>query len=287
LAAALVLSAGGLAEACEAGICVERIVPADGDEIPTNAQMWVFFDNVNGFDIEVRLLDEVGVEVPASSQIQNLGPLETLTQSLLHLVPDEPLEPGSNYGLIVAPEEDLCGGANTQAVYTVLAGTDDVPPAFEGIETVDAGFIEDYSADSNCTGGPPRHRYTALGAPSDDAVAYHLYEDGRLVALAPAGPRVEGGGVLRPENVVTYDVMAKDEDIPNRCFVMRAVDIAGNEDLNDDVVCVEEIPEGDDDDSASGDEVGGCACEATPSHPWSGWMILLALWVLRRRSTGD
>ena len=285
---ALVLSIAGPSVACEAGICVERIVPGEGDEVPTNAQMWVFFDNVNGFGIEATLADEGGAEVPAVSQILQDGPLETLMQGLLHVVPVDVLEPGSSYTLTVSPEEDLCGGANTQATFTTLSGADTEPPDFDGIAVLDAGFIEDLSADSNCTGGPPRHRYTVLGGPAADAVAYRLYEEGQQVALAPAGPRVEGGGVPRPQNTVTYDVVAKDEDIPNRCFVMRPVDVSGNEQANDDLVCVEEIPGADDDDDSAGEsDVDGCTCGTTSGDRTGWWMVMLALWALRRRSKAD
>lgn len=268
--------------ACEAGICVERLVPGDGDEVPTNARIWVFYDLVHSFDMAARLYDTDAAEVPATAQTFRLGPLETLQQMLLLLTPVQELQPGAQYQLVVTPEEDLCGGANTVSTFTTGDAADETPPSFAGIAAVDASYIADYSAGSNCTLGPPRHRYLVEGEPATDSVAYHLYEEDALVALVPIGPRVEGGGVPRPENVVIYDIEAQDEEIPDRCFVLAAVDIAGNERPGDEQ-CIEE-PAGDDDDDSTGDGGGGdCSCSiSSPARPPGAALLALAL--LARRS---
>lgn len=298
LATFLACSVAGIATACEAGICVERIVPDDGEEIPRNALLWVSYDNVNGFDIEAILRDDAGVEVPIVTETFELGPLETLAQRLLLVEPMQELESGGSYTLTVTPEEDLCAGS-VDVVKTFTAGedVDHVAPTFDGIASLDAAYIPDYSAGSNCTLGPPRFRYQVEGAPADGAVggavAYRLYLDGELVALAPVGPRTEGGGVPRPTNVVTYDEPTDEGgEPPNRCFVLRAVDLAGNEDANEDVVCLDGAVDGGEADDD--DYVGGCACALTRpdgGDAGAGFLAVVAIGLLgaavgrRRRFT--
>ena len=275
------------AAACEAGICVEKTFPAEGDEVTFSAQLWVFFDNVNGHDMGAVLRDEDGQVVPTTATVSDQGTVETLMRQLLHVMPDEPLEPYSDYRLDLVIEEDLCAGSVPDQISFSTGGLlDTQAPDAEGVAGVEARTIADYANGSNCTLGPPRHRYTVHVEPVADAVAYRLYEGGQLVAVAPAGPRVDGGGAGRLEDAVELDLAGEGEP-PDRCFVMRPVDLAGNEYVGDEEHCLEP-PAGDDDDDGGGSGSQGgqaCFCHAE-SDPSSAGMVvagMLAVLLVRRR----
>jgi len=282
LLALALLAAAPAASACEAGICVEKVFPTEGQVVPVDAQMWVYFDNVNGFDIGAVLRDADGEVVPTTATVLDQGPLETLMRQLLHVVPDAPLEPYASYRLDLVIEEDLCVGSSPDQVrFETIGLTDPNPPALEGDVDVSARFIEDYATGSNCSLGPPRHRYVVEVTPADDAVAYRLYQQGIMLAVAPAGERVDGGGVGRLVDAVELD-RAGEGAPPNECFVVRAVDLSGNEDPNEVAHCLEgEAPSGDDD----GGTVQACFCDATPQSGVSAVVVAggLGLWGRLRR----
>ncbi len=274
------------AAACEAGICVERTVPADGDTAPTNTRLWVFFDDVAGTQIEAQLFDDEGDEVPVHAELLDQGPVETLRRLLLLLTPEQELAPDATYELRVTLQEDVCGGANTLVTFTTTDAADEEPPPAAGIASVEARFVQDLSVGSNCSIGPPRQRYDVAGDEVGQAIALMLYEGDTLVALAPTGPRAENGGIPRGTDVVTWDVPTEDTAIVDRCFTLGPTDAAGNEapDAEEHCMGIDPGDDDDDDDDDSAGEGGGCSCAAAAPTGGAAWLLAFAPLLRRRRS---
>lgn len=249
--------------ACEAGTCLQQVWPQDGaDDVPTNARIWIHYDVAGTFGVEATLRDGDGAEVAVTEELWEGGRLELVFPWLLVLTPEQALTAGEEYTLDLAPEVNVCEEPEP-IEFTTAAGADAVVPEFGGIQSIVAWFIEGAPANGPCDVGPDRHHYEVAGAESSDAVAYLLYEDGEQVAVSRSPTlvsQVEGTG-----------------EAPNRCFVMHAVDMAGNEDPNDDVLCLH--PVGDDDDSAGDDDpvADDCACRVADCAGVATWIPLVLL----------
>ncbi len=271
-------SPGLEALACEAGVCLHPIWPEDGAvDVPTNARIWIHYDVAGTFGVDAILRDDSGAEVAVTSEVIDGGKLELVSPLLLLLTPEAPLVAGGEYTLELMPEMNVCAEPELMT-FSVGNGEDGTPPEFGGIQSVDAWFIEGAGATGPCDVGPDRHHYEVIGAETSGVAAYRLYEQGELVGVSwtpTLVSQVTGSG-----------------DAPDRCFVMRAVDLAGNEDPNDDLHCL--VPaEGDDDDSAGDDDSGGgdCTCRHEFRTLGAGWVLAalagLYLGWRRRKRLGD
>jgi hypothetical protein len=219
------------------------------------------------------------------------------------LTPDAPLAPATTYE-IAGKLRPGCVGAGdciaetyqVHATFTTGAGPDTTPPTFAGIRSIVTPEREVCTTSGCC--GP----YTGLGfdidwdeATDDTGIAaYHIYEGDRRVSVLGGGGfalcsgHLQGGG---PGADFVYAESGR--------YVVRAVDLAGNEDTNDvgiDLVldCAAGTPAapntpldpntpravaGDDD----LDGEGGCAVGGRPA---GGWLALFLLLVSLRARAG-
>jgi hypothetical protein len=264
------------ARACEAGVCLGQVWPADSATgVPSNARIWVHYEVAGMFEVEVDLVDADGTEVPLSVEVLDGGKLEQVSPKLLVATPLTALARNSEYILSIGTGENVC---DDPSPITFQTGTeaDETSPDFGGASGVDAWFIEGSGAVGPCDIGPDRHHYEVIGGEgAAGAAAYVLLEDEQPVAWSPSSTalsQIEGTGEPR-----------------GRCLVLRAVDVAGNHDDNDVVRCFGEV--GDDDDSAAGgdDDAADCSCRTGGSHPGASSVLALmvaAWWMGRRRGHG-
>ena len=232
------------APTCESGVWIRRVIPApDATNVPLNARIWLFYNNEGLIQPTVRLLDDGEQEVATTLELLSAGGVDSWSDWAAVITPNELLLPERRYTIDGYYDD---GFEPLRQTFTTGSETDTSSPAFDGALDVTAAFVPG-DPDSSCN-APDFHEYTISANAAADAAAYRLYgTDTTLPLLAtqdalPVVYREVGSG-----------------DPPNRCFILRAVDLAGNESQwNGWGVCYE-VPE----DCGC----GGCPCDWVRDDP--------------------
>jgi hypothetical protein len=158
------------------------------------------------------------------------------------------LDPATTYfALFVDPFLQICrsgGGSPPNGIrFTTGTGEDHKPPAFAGAKRA---WVEFSPANStSCGTFPETVRYMVEGDEDPDAIEYILFLGEEAVGFSSGSIiSYEEEGHFSPSGVY-----------PERCFVMRAMDQAGNIDSNKVEVCASRVLE---DERAP--DTGGCGC---------------------------
>jgi MYXO-CTERM domain-containing protein len=270
------------AHACEPPQAIgDRVIlPSDGAaNVPTNVRVALRYygssDDPELADVQIQPVDGQPVAVTAQGGITN-HPF----RSVVFIRPTAPLATNTTFQILTRIPVVPCGSAScisstysVAATFTTGSGPDTVSPTYAGLSRVTAS---EQTCDSSACCGPDRVvlYHFDLGTPTDD-VAYagmKLYRVGTglvseftLSGFEVCSGQPTGGGP-------TGDFMA-----PVGTFYAHAVDLAGNEDSNMQLVtvpvtCVDGM-------DASGSSNAGCSVAPQSGPP----LILLALFLLRRR----
>jgi MYXO-CTERM domain-containing protein len=302
LTSLLLLFCGALhkrAAACEPGVCHQTILPADGaQDVPLNTRVWLFYSVGGRYTPTLSLKDGNGTVVPSQTNLVARGGLAIIQEKVMVLQPTALLSASTTYTIEVtnAPICDnsgILGDGIVLQTFTTGITTDISPPTFGGAETVTAEFVPETPPNGPCTAGPDRFRYTVTGSAAEAGSIYTLYLDGQNVDMRTTAEAI-------------YEVMGSGE-IPLLCFVLHALDQAGNAEGNEKEICFSSSP---DEDGSSADGVtdgdgglddasspdggdgsdgsstlvspGGCGCASTGNSLGTAWILLGALLLLRR-----
>lgn len=269
------------------------ILPGDGaTNVPTNVRVALEYDGTSSRPelAEVQIQPVGGQPVAVTAQ---RGLTNHPFRFLVFVRPTTPLAANTTFQILTHIPGVPCGSEScitttfsVAATFTTGSGPDTVPPTYAGLSGVTASK---QICDSDACCGPDRAVAYGFGrgTPTDD-VAYagvNLYRVGsglvseltNLSGFELCSGQPSGGGP-------SGDFMA-----PVGTFYAHAVDLAGNEDSNMQLVtvpvtCADVGKDGGGSDtggSGAGGSGGGCSSSVAP---YSGPpLILLALVLLRRR----
>ena len=260
------------AQACEAGNCVQLTAPLDAETVPTNTLLWVFFDVAGPHEITGTLVHvDSGNEVALDHEVLPMGPLILATPLVLVLRPSEELLPNSTYVLNLDIDADLCAHPG-QVIFFTSSGPDTEAPNAPLATGLDAEFVPGMAAIGPCDVGPDRFRYAIDSALPPDSVALRARSVDQIYATTRFD-RVVVDIEAEPGTVTA----GEDPEIPQRCFSVSAIDIAGNESAPSALICHsnEEPPPVDE----------GCACGVQERQGSTGFPLglVLVMLVVRRR----
>lgn len=233
--------------ACGAANCF-GIFPEDGTTgVPTNALVAIGADDLASMAVLSQYgaaEDPIPYTVDAMFGMAVIKPVNSLKPSTTYSLSFGEYS-GSGLGVCVKEKNGSISGGK-EISFTTGIGEDHSPPVFRGATKASVEFQPaTVFGGGPCETAPDRVSYTVEGDDVPDATFYILYLDGEAVELgAYAYIRYEEPGELSLHNIY-----------PKRCFVMRAMDQAGNIDSNNVEICADRGPTID---SAPG--AGGCGC---------------------------
>jgi MYXO-CTERM domain-containing protein len=215
--------------ACEPGYCIDEVVPADGAaDVPTDAKIWVFFDQAGRFDPEVTIENlHNNQTVAATTQINPAGQSLTEVRNMVAIVtPEAALEPDTRYRVSFSGGA-LCGARDSPVDFTTGLTTAAAPTEFTGGIQITSSCVEAPEERNTCNDGTyfPHVSYGVSPAEATTATAFGVYRDGELISMWHETP-VEVQ--MRPEDVET-----------SSCFRLRKFNIAGDDVLHDLDACPE------------------------------------------------
>ncbi|HET7504148.1 MAG TPA: Ig-like domain-containing protein [Kofleriaceae bacterium] len=278
------------AHACEpsTGIADRDILPVDGStNVPINVRLALSYYGYSGAadlaDVQLQPIGGQPVAVTAQRGITNHP-----SRSLVFIRPTAALAANTTFQILTRIPTVPCGSAScvsstysVATTFTTGSGPDTVAPMYAGLSSVSTS---EEICDSSACCGPDRavHYNFPLGTPTDD-VAYagvNLYRVGtglvaeltHLSGFELCSGQPSGGGPIG-------DFMA-----PTGIFYAHAVDLAGNEDSNMQLVAVPVTCAGGRDgpgSSSPGSSSPGCSCSVAPRSDLL--LIFLAVLLLRRR----
>jgi len=224
------------------------VLPADGATgVPTNTQVRLDYDGseTTGLqDVEVRPVGGAALTTTIAL-LRNAGyPLRQLV--VVHL--QAPLAPQTQYEVVAG---------NVVSTFRTGDGADTTPPTFAGIASVTTSVTD--CSDSSCC-GPNRIAYVRMswdGASDDFSTAmvrYNVYAGNALVvpmtSVGAVGFQVCSGQLSGTGPLANFEGGSGK-------YLVRAVDLAGNEDTNN---VTQDV-------TVSCDGAGGCACVTTGGFP--------------------
>jgi uncharacterized protein (TIGR03382 family) len=260
-----------VADACSYpdGIHGRNVMPADGAAgVPTNTRVVVHYEEVFAAVSPTLELRPVGggPKVPAAVRVTHLR--WSIVQVLTPLLP---LAPGTDYevldNLVV---DEYCNSYDCEVVPHVVAtfatgpGADLVPPTSSSASVTSS--YDEQPSNNSCGGGASvAHQPSIEGVSDDQPVVLYNYYAGDGTRLNGPLPLISVGHACGSDDLHTYDLRIRGDR-----FLVRAVDLAGNEDWNGHVLTGESCDELD----------GGCQATSGTAGLWLG---LAALAGLRRR----
>jgi hypothetical protein len=219
---------------------IRSISPDDGaTAVPTNVRPRVVSYGRPWTDEDIAALEDLVVRPPGGQPVTAVVQVgRTAFQPLwrvIEVIPDAPLQPDTTYELAGKVRLDCswdCVAATYQVYRTFRTGADPdtTPPTFAGATGVRYGTVE-HCTSSACCGPFVGQRFALeFDAASDPSgiAGYHIYRAGSLVARVGRLGHVlcegsfTGGG---PDADFVYQASGR--------YVVHAVDLAGNEDQND------------------------------------------------------
>ncbi len=251
------LAVGTPAVACDPGILVESSAPADAaTDVPTNAQLFVFFSYTNDWlDLSLSRSD-TGADVPGAVSIRPGGNLEDRSRAVAVFLPTAELPSDTSFDLTL--QGDFRDGSTEQTVsFTTGSGPLTGGLVYAGVESVswerlgrgdyDATPIDTASPDAieaDCRDGDARWSFTVAGHEAvPGAVAYAVYRQGFALATAPTPDLLYQTFPETPREV---------------CLQVRAIDQTGSADANTGSFCVD----------AGDEDTGGDTDEPEDTWTW-------------------
>jgi MYXO-CTERM domain-containing protein len=256
LTVTLLLAAAPLArraEACSApypGLSGRALYPADGTSgVPLNARIAVRYrvghelDNrfpPLGPDIALRVAN--GAAVAVTSELIGTGSYWN-TETLVILRPSQPLAAGTSYEVLDRRSKIPCdifandcalGDPAVFARFATGAASDTVAPQFAGLSPLIVGAFD--RCDSSACCGPYVSRSFGMTwtRGQDDvagqAVRYNLY---RVGDAGPIASLIDSDGIGLAVSCMGTGVYPQSLMVRTGTYFVRAVDWAGNEDIND------------------------------------------------------
>lgn len=271
--------------------------PPNGGELPSTGQVVVSFTNVQG-PVEFRLLVDLA-EVPFEVAVLN-DPRDFASPHLFGLVPQSAPAVGSS----VTVQWCAADCDSDQAMFDTLSGFTVVEASTAELPTPTLSSFgrDDVEVVTACDGTPemlPRFRAAYdFGEGFDQPLLVRLSVtvDGTVTETALDVANAPGAGMV--DVVSTAAAPSEDSEV---CGIVEAVDLSGSVVSAMAMECTEvaagtstgTVDDGADDTSGGADTTGstppadgddaGCGCRSTPGHA-TGWLLLLALGCLRRRS---
>lgn len=233
------------------GIHQRSSYPASGAVgVPTNTRIVVTYDWSDNFTqpplapgLGVTLRKSGGPAVPASVSTLMTSPSASPRKRHLLIDLQVALEANTAYEIVdhhpvipCYPQSDtICesAGVTVFATFTTGAGPDTVAPRFDGLKAVSGREMPTICESSACCGPYVSRELTlewdaATDEGANDAVAYNIYRDGALYI-----PLVAGSTLAGVQSCVGGS--SQGPPLPPGTYVVRAVDWAGNEDMNSSV----------------------------------------------------
>jgi hypothetical protein len=208
----------------DAAVCVPdrvKAAPAEGAvDVPRNTRVWVFDDLC---DPTARLFRiGIGDEIPMARERSDPG--DGWALSMVYVFkPQWTLGAGTMFRIEMASLE---GSSLPPQTFTTGDVVDTEAPVFAGA-TAATATTANWPLD--CFAFACFYRVTADPSTSPDVAAYRLYRRGTLVATAPTP---DARFIVAGDCDVSPPGCGEGETPPVECFVLRAVDLAGNEESN-------------------------------------------------------
>ncbi|HAA55395.1 MAG TPA: hypothetical protein DCE42_11600 [Myxococcales bacterium] len=256
----LVWGLSHVASACSsprAGIYARTILPSDKSQnIPLNAQISVEYQYFAGFgrfgewrDQEKIVLIKAGKEIDV--EVKTFGQYSALNQRhLIILTPKQALMPSTEYEIHSRIAQTPCsefasspcvvGGLAKIGSFKTGTVTDTTAPSFQPAAKVSCGDVESCGHGACCgpyVRGSLSIRWSkAQNEAHADAIRYNIYQSNDMTK--PMLTRVDGNGVT------FYKTLSGGFHFPDWShlgvasgkYVIRAVDIAGNEEQNNTLI---------------------------------------------------